>query len=78
MVAAGRAGERVGEQAGERIGERAGERFYGRAGGRAAVRAFGPLPLPVSVVVSLPPGLASLVVVSAFYSGLVVGAERAA
>jgi len=38
----------------------------------------GPLPLPVSVVVSLPSGLASLVVVSAFYSGSVVGAERAA
>jgi hypothetical protein len=37
-----------------------------------------PLPLPVSVVVSLPPGLASLVVVSAFYSGSVVGVERAA
>ena len=40
--------------------------------------ACGPLPLPVSVVVSLPPGLASLVVVSAFYSGSVVGVERAA
>jgi len=39
---------------------------------------FGPLPLPVSVVESLPPGLASLVVVSAFYSGSVVGVERAA
>ena len=38
----------------------------------------GPLPLLVSVVVSLPPGLASLVVVSAFCSSSVVGAERAA
>jgi hypothetical protein len=32
----------------------------------------------VSVVVSLPLALASLVVVSAFYSGSVVAAERAA
>jgi hypothetical protein len=32
----------------------------------------------VSVVAFLPPGLASLVVVSAFYSGSVVGVERAA
>jgi hypothetical protein len=38
----------------------------------------GPLLLPASAVVSLPPALASLVVVSAFYSGSVVGAERAA
>jgi hypothetical protein len=38
----------------------------------------GPLLLPASVVVSLPFGLASLVVVSAFYSGSVVGVERAA
>jgi hypothetical protein len=37
-----------------------------------------PLPLPASVLVSLPSGLASLVVVSAFYSGSVVGVERAA
>jgi hypothetical protein len=37
-----------------------------------------PLPLPASLVVSLPPGLASLVVVSTFYSGNVVGYERAA
>jgi hypothetical protein len=44
----------------------------------AGVWMFGPLPLPVPVVVSLPPGLASLVVVSAFYSGSVVGVERAA
>jgi hypothetical protein len=52
----------------------------GRAVELAGQLAFGPLPLPVSlVVVSLPPGfLASLVVVSAFYSGSVVGAERAA
>src|SRR6516165_8985295 len=38
----------------------------------------GPLPLPMCVVVSLPPSLASLVVVSAFYSGSVVGVEQAA
>jgi hypothetical protein len=38
----------------------------------------GPLPLPASVVVSLPLALASLVVVSAFYSGFVVDEERAA
>jgi hypothetical protein len=31
-----------------------------------------------SVLVALPPALASLVVVSAFYSGSVVGVERAA
>lgn len=38
----------------------------------------GLLPLPACVVVSLPPGLGSLVVVSAFYSGSVVGEELAA
>ncbi len=38
----------------------------------------GPLPLLASLVVSLPVALASLVVVSAFYSGSVVGVERAA
>jgi hypothetical protein len=38
----------------------------------------GLLPLPASVVLGLPPGLASLVVVSSFYSGSVIGLERAA
>jgi hypothetical protein len=55
--------------------------WAGRLSGRRLWRVswrFGPLPLPVSVVVSPPPGLASLVVVSAFYSGSVIGAERAA
>ena len=35
-------------------------------------------PLPASLVASLPSDLAALVVVSAFYSGDVVGLERAA
>jgi hypothetical protein len=38
----------------------------------------GSLPLPASLVASLPPVLASLVVVSSFYSGSVIGLERAA
>jgi hypothetical protein len=38
----------------------------------------GSLPLPASLVVSLPPGLASLAVVASFYSGSVVGLERVA
>jgi hypothetical protein len=38
----------------------------------------GALLLPASLVMALPPALASLVVVSAFYSGSVVGVERAA
>jgi hypothetical protein len=38
----------------------------------------GLLPLPASVVVGLLAGLASLVVVSSFYSGSVIGLERAA
>jgi hypothetical protein len=50
----------------------------GGGGGGVSVWVSAPLPLPVPVVMSLPPGLASLVVVSAFYSGSVVGVERAA
>jgi hypothetical protein len=38
----------------------------------------GALLLPASLVMALPPALASLVVVGAFYSGSAVGAERAA
>jgi hypothetical protein len=38
----------------------------------------GVLLLPASLVVTLPPVLASLVVVSAFYAGSVVGVGRAA
>ena len=38
----------------------------------------GALPLPALVVAGLPPGLASVIVVGAFYSGSVVGVERAA
>jgi hypothetical protein len=38
----------------------------------------GPLLLPALLVMALPPTVASLVVVGAFYSGSVVGAERAA
>jgi hypothetical protein len=38
----------------------------------------GALPLSPLVVVGLPPGLASLIVVGTFYAGSVVGVERAA
>jgi hypothetical protein len=74
VVAAGRAVE----LAGGRAVELAAVRALADGPELADGWAFGPLPLPASVVVSLPLALASLVVVSAFYSGSVVGAERAA
>jgi hypothetical protein len=55
-------------------------RYGGGGGGPLRVGGWlpGPLPLPASLVVGLPAGLASLVVVGSFYSGSVVGVERAA